>query len=813
MELNGKWKLLVTDGQNRRYETDALVPGCVHTDLMRAGILPDLFWRDSNECAGWVENCDAIYSRSFFADSPEPDSFITFEGLDTYCEVFLNGVCIGAADDMFISHSFPADGALRQGENLLEVRFRSPVRSVAGLPKRPGAFTTERLYTRRIQCTYGWDWVARFVTVGIWKPVRLEVRRPDRLRDIYVFTESINPFTAKLCIRGTFEQISGNGTAELTLISPRGETVFTKTRAIIPTELGADTTVITERIDLTEPMLWYPAGYGEQPLYTLVLKVNGKEEKPVEFGIRTVEIIEPEDAPGSEYARLAEKLKKTPQLAEWDRNEGSSGFILLVNNVPVFCPGANWVPCEPFPSEESDEKLCRLVSLAREGNFRMLRVWGGGIFEHDGFYSACDRNGILVTQDFLMACGTYPEEDDGFIDKLRAEAKEAALRLRNHPCLVWWSGDNENAIFGDENSPSYNGRRSALEAIGPVLEELDPNRRFLPSSPYGGVPYASGVRGTSHNTQYLGTVFDYVEKGDFENYREFFDSFLVRFCAEQPAMGMPYVSSMKNFLTEEDIFGGNTEALEYHTQSNPALKYSLYQYVDMLTQGIFGPYRSGQDRTEKMQMLQCERIRLSMELFRRNMWYSSGLIYWMFNDCWPAANSWSIADYYCRPKPAFYTFAAASAPLMGSVTKEDGKYRAFVSHTGPGTAKGRARLSVYNVRSGSTEWETEADFELSNGAVCLMEADEALLSARISRETVLLLEVGDYRSFYLPFGFRGTDWEEGGFTVTAEDENSITVRAEVTLPYLLLDVPFLLDRNSMFLKKGESVTLRKKHTV
>ncbi|MCQ2432267.1 MAG: hypothetical protein MJ175_06660, partial [Clostridia bacterium] len=601
LNLNGLWQCSGTDGGEHTFSIPGTVPGCVHTDLQQAGLLPkNLFYRDNAELCQWVENCDVTYERDFTLDSVPEHTYLTFDGLDVYCEIYVNDTPVGSADDMFIPLSFPVDGVLCAGTNHISVRFRSPVKEVEGRPKRSGAFTTERLYTRRIQCTYSWDWVARFVTMGIWRDVRLEVRGADQLDDVYVTTKNINPYSAQIAVRAAFSGLTGNGWVTMTVYSPDGVRVWNKRRRLLATAKDADHTVISEIIDIVNPKLWYPAGYGEQPLYTLEIEGADGEITRQPFGIRTVVILETVDAPDSKEAEKARKYKEYDHYREWDRNEESSAFILLINGVRIFCRGANWVPCDPFPSAETDEKIDGLVKTARAGNVNMLRVWGGGIFEHDAFYSACDKYGILVTQDFLMACGNYPEEDDDFIEKLKKEARAAALALRNHPSLVWWSGDNENAVAGDENKESYNGRRAALEAIGPVLSELDPERRFLPSSPYGGVPYASGVRGTTHNTQFLGNFFGWVRDGDFSDYRAYFAEYLARFPAEQPALGMPYVSSLEKFLDEEDIFGDDTAMSEYHTKNNPGLgSISLYGYIDRMAKGIFGGYTSGADRVKK----------------------------------------------------------------------------------------------------------------------------------------------------------------------------------------------------------------------
>lgn len=825
IDLCGSWQCHITDGGTHTYDIPAAVPGCVHTDLQNAGILGDLFWRTNNDTCQWVEQCDVTYSRTFFAASAEPNTRLTFEGLDVYCTVWLNGICIGEADDMFHPWSYPVDGILTAGENTIEVRFRSPICEVEGLPKRSGAFTTERLYTRRIQCTYGWDWVARFVTMGIWKPVYLETRHPDRLTDVYVYTKDINAYAAQLAVRASFADITGNAAADFVILDPSGTPVYRRSRRLLPTILGETDTVIAFHADIRDARLWYPIGYGEQPLYTLCIFVDGEEVRRERFGIRTVVLLELEDIPGSEDAALAQTLKQTPQLQEWDRNEGSSCFHLLINGVRIFCTGANWVPCEPFPSAETDEKLRRLVRRAADGGYNMLRVWGGGIFEHEAFYAACDEVGVLVTQDFLMACGQYPEEDDAFIEKLTHETEAAALSLRNHPCLVWWSGDNENAVAGDENMAHYSGRRAALEGIAPILSKLDPARPFLPSSPYGGIPYASGVRGTTHNTQFLGTFFAWVRGGALENYREIMESYLSRFCAEQPALGMPYISSLRRFMTEEDIFGDDVSVSEYHTKNNPGLgAITLYGYIDRMARGMFGEYRDGSDRIYKMQLLHCEWVRLMVELYRRHVWYSSGMIFWMFNDCWPAANSWSHVDYDGRPKPAFYTFRRTAKPLIASVTEERGQYRVYVCHRGMTAVSGHGRLYRYNIITGEEDPIASAAFDaLCNESRVILTADKADIA--LDREHVLLFDLYDRntadrvcdRAYFLPLAFGQMTFaaptaDNPLYTLT-EDTDTYHITAHETVPVLLLDTPYLLSDNSMFLKRGECVTIYKQEEV
>ena len=387
----------------------------------------------------------------------------------------------------------------------------------------------------------------------------------------------------------------------------------------------------------------------------------------------------------------------------------------------------------------------------------------------------------------------------------------------------WWSGDNENAVSGDENMENYSGRRAALEGIAPILEALDPARPFLPSSPYGGTPYASGVRGTTHNTQFLGTFFGWVRGGMLDDYRENMESYLSRFCAEQPALGMPYVSSLRRFMTEEDIFGDDVSVSEYHTKNNPGLgAITLYGYIDRMARGMLGDYRDGYDRIYKMQLLHCEWVRIMVELYRRHAWYSSGIIFWMFNDCWPAANSWSHVDYDGNPKPAYYTFRRTAKPLIASVTMEDGSYRVYVSHRGAASVTASGRLYRYNITTGEEKTLCcTAAIRLENESRVI--ASVPIDSVTLDHEHILLFDLYDEtdtacdRAYFLPLSLRRMAFvlptaDDALYTVT-ETQDAFTVTAKETIPALMLDVPYVLSDNSIFLKRGECVTIHKQEVL
>ena len=652
----------------------ATVPGCVHTDLMKNGLLPgDIYWRDTAEQVQWIENEEWVYSRHFTVDVLQEGAVLVFECLDTYADIYLNEHHIGSAENMFITHRFPVDGKLQQGENKLRVVFHSPVKQVEGTPERSAAFSKGRLYTRRMQCTYGWDWTMRFVTCGIEKSCYLEVDNTPRAADTYIYTEQVDEFGALLVCDTNFVHYEKGLTYTITLEDPRGSVVYANTRY-------CEESWHREYITVENPELWYPVGYGKQPLYTLKISC-GQEVLQHTIGIRTVKILQIADQPGSKNYELCRKLQDTDSGKEWDFNESYSGFIPVINGKRIFCKGADWAPCEPFVSEVKAEKITKILELSVQMGLNMIRIWGGGMFESEHFYSECDRLGIMVTQDFLMACGDYPEEEAWFQQALQKEAEFAAIALRNHPSLVWWNGDNENAVGGNEQMQEYWGRTAALKAIGPVLRKLDPARVFLPSSPYGGDRYASKTVGTTHNTQFLGTFFAYLEKEDLSDYKDEYKQYLARFVAEEPSMGAVSTYSLKRMMTERDIYE-TEDMLLYHTKGNPGLLKELYEYEKLFAEKVLGAFKNGEDRLFKLQYIQYEWVRISFEQARRNLWFNSGLLYWMLADCWPAASGWALIDYYGLPKPSYYSFRRCAKAVVGSIDRENGSYCAYITNDG-----------------------------------------------------------------------------------------------------------------------------------
>lgn len=798
MNLNGSWTLQGLNAENQQITLQVQVPGCVHTDFIEAGIIKDIYYRDNSKAIQWIENNDYTYSRTFEVENLQENAWLEFDGLDTYCDLYLNDRYIGEAHNMHIPHAYPVDGILQQGENRLEVRFRSPIKEVEDMPNYNGAFTTERMNTRRMQCTYSWDWVDRFVTMGIYKDVRLVYRKPNEMDHVYVYTKNVNPYAAQLRLQMAFRDcIPETNTVHMEITDPNGRIVFSKDRIIIRETME-------EWIDIRNPKLWYPNGYGDQPLYTLKLRTQ-YSEKTLRLGIREITILQLEDEESSPEQQLCREMQQRDYLKNVDHNTTTSGFTVLVNGIKIMCKGANWVPCEPFPSAETPDKIRKLLTLGRDGGVNMLRVWGGGIFEQDAFYDLCDELGILVTQDFLMACGTYPEKEEWFINELKQETKAAAIRLRNHACLAWWSGDNENAVHGSENRRDFDGYLAATYGIEPVLKLYDPQRYFLPSSPYGGDNYCSATKGTGHNTYFLGDIFAYLRDSDFSDYRDYFSGFITRFSAEQAAFGLPFVSCLENFMTEEDIYGEDTSISEFHMKNNPALgSITLFDYVNLMAQKIFGEYTDGRDRILKQQMLHCEWIRLTLEAHRRNKWFSSGIIYWMFNDCWPAANGWSIVDYYANPKPGYYAFKRAAKPVIASLEQSAEKLNVYICNDSLSQTTGTAKVYLYDFMNDSEIWSREITYTIeANATGCIAAIDISEYHNLLNSHSILLCDIDGDRAMLVDKRFKDLDLHYEPVEILESTDSYILVKAKEFQPYVMLDVPVTLEENCFVMKKNE----------
>ncbi len=785
--LNNGWSLSGGDYE----KVSATVPGCVHTDLKNNGLIPDYFYGKNNEKCDFIEKTEWTYTTVFDFDCVGEYVELVFDGLDTYATIELNGEVIGQTQNMFIPYRYNVSNKLKGKNNTLKVAFRSPIKEVEGREKLDGAFTTERLHTRRMQCTYSWDWVARFVTCGIYRPVYLAVGKDFEVDNVYVYTSGIDNFGAEVVVTTNYKNYEKSAVVKTEIISPDGQTVYVNSQFV-------NQPSVTVKVNVDNPQLWWPNGYGDHPLYKLKITVGSNEFTQL-FGIRTVRVAEIFDR-DNEYSKTAHKIKeqlKSLTVPEnYDRTEQTAGFVVIVNGKRIFCRGGNWVPCEPFPSSETANKIKNILQISALGNMNMVRVWGGGIAECDEFYDECDRLGILVTQDFFMACGTYPANEQWFINELNREAEVTCLRLRNHPCLVWWTGDNENATHGEDLLPDFNGRTASIFGLEPIISKYDYSRRYFLSSPYGGTPYMAVTRGTTHTTNFIGEIFDYFINTDCVGYKEHLEQIVARFTVEEPVFGMTTKRSLLRFMDETDLYDDNEDVLLYHCKTNPYIETLLYDYGKAFAQKALGGFDDADDKLFKYAYIQYEWIRVVAENYRRNIGYSDGLIFWMLNDCWPASMGWSLIDYYNLPKPAYYAAARLGKKFVGSIKKDDGKYDLVVSSDGD---SGSGVAKVLN-RSGKVIKEVKVEVGgYSAVKITLGEIDEDFIICDIEVNGVI--DRCFYRDGLLPLK------QTNGVTITKRDKDTVSVKANCYIHAVELDGDFVFSDNYFSLLPNEERTV------
>ncbi|MBR6470756.1 MAG: hypothetical protein IKS83_03070 [Victivallales bacterium] len=668
LSLSGTWRLTGRDETGKPIDIPVQVPGHVHPALEAAGALPPVFWRDNAKRCQWPEKVEWTFSHTFEvpADAEFSRAELCFGGIDTYADIFLNGKHLGSSRNMFVPLRAKATDALRSGANEVRVVIHPYAQMIQG--KRmdcPAAFTSDRVHVRRVQCTFWWDWVERFVSPGIWKETKVVFWEEANIEDLFVYTQAIAPTSASLAIRLQTAGARNGCRFAVAIMSPDGHEVWRTAGRVF-------SDVIRLQADLPQPRLWWPNGYGDQPRYQVTATLFSNEgtpldERAVATGIRTVRLECLRDQPGSpEEARTAQMRGRRK---EQDNPYPGESCILLVNGVRIFCKGGNWVPPSPFPGNLSASHYENLVRLASEAGFTMLRVWGGGEYEPDVFYSCCDQYGILLFHDFMLACGDYPEDDPEFVENFREEVRANVLALRNHCCIAIWSGNNENCDGFDWDDAKMTDRALLDEVYYPVLEEVDPSRPFRPGSPWGGLKNADATIGDCHDSWWW--------RGAEKISPEYF-SVVPRFSSECPIGGYPLPTVLRRFLAEEDLAHPDNAdgALEYHIKNN-------HYFTDMgwptvhgrlirNTRVILGEGETPGQKLFHRAYLQYEWARMVIEGMRRGKWYSAATLFWMFNDCWPALG-YALVDYCGRPKAGWYACRRVFAPVAAAIAPREDK--------------------------------------------------------------------------------------------------------------------------------------------
>ncbi|HEX8151026.1 MAG TPA: glycoside hydrolase family 2 protein [Pyrinomonadaceae bacterium] len=658
----------------------ATVPGSVHTDLLANGLIEDPFYRDNEPKLQWVGKTDWEYRTTFDAPAAllaRRNVELVFEGLDTYATVFLNDRRLLEADNMFRTWRVDAKPALKPGSNTLRVVFRSPVNEILPrmkalgyeLPASNDQGEKTSPHTRKAPYQYGWDWGPRFVTCGVWKPARLEAWDDARLVDLHVIQNQLGKESAQLTAE---VEVASSGSADAVVVVEDPTDRRVAARQTVKLSPGANRFAL--KLSIPNPQLWWPAGLGSQKLYTLrarLMSGNGSkvsDELSTRVGLRTLELRQQTDAAGK-------------------------SFTFVVNGVPVFARGANWIPADSFPERVTRERYRHLLESARDANMNMLRVWGGGYYEMDAFYELCDELGLMVWQDFMFACSMYPG-DEKFLESVRAEATDNVRRLRNHPSVVIWVGNNEVETAWHhwgwkQNLPAklWDDYKKIFHGVLPeVVAKEDPARPYWPSSPSSNLEEDA-------DSQRMGDVH-YWEVWHASKPFDYYERQRPRFMSEYGFQSFPLIETVRAYALppDHDIQSPVMLAHQKHPRGNQLIR--EYMLRDLPEPKDFESFLYAS------QVLQAEGIKVGAEHLRRIMPHNMGSLYWQLDDCWPVA-SWSSVDYFGRWKALQYYARRFYNPVLVSPHVEGGQVKLYVvsDRADPLRAELRVRLLDFEGRA------------------------------------------------------------------------------------------------------------------
>jgi beta-mannosidase len=603
---------------------DAVVPGDVHLDCLREGSIPDPFFGTNMDRCIWMEDKDWWYRLDFAAPPRQADQriFLSFEGLDTFATVFLNGKEVGQHQNMFTPLRIDVTDALARQTNRLAVclassRFsarRDGPASVSGAPPR------DRLFTRKAQACYGWDIAPRLVTCGIWRPVSLLVVDALEIRRVGVRTITAAETSAEVEVSIDVLRHAAPPAQPVLEVTIDGRTVA------IPFDCDSAYTTVVKTLALDSPRLWWPHDRGTPHLYDyeVTLACGGErfDSTRGRCGIRTAQLVQEPTA------------------------DGGTSFRFAVNGTPVFLKGMNWTPADALYARVDNRRYGELLDAAADAHINALRVWGGGVYEEDAFYERCDELGILVWQDFMFACGCYPQDEE-FLRDVETEADEVVGRLRSHPCLLTWCGDNENDMLaGRYGVPDYRFNRLSKEVLPAVVRRLSPHIPYVPSSPFSS-------RVPDQNSDLEGDVHLWAHGRSYAS--DFYLARRPKMVTEMGHLALPDMATIRTFIPEADRWPIWNDAWRLH--SADPLRVAWNQRLKTLFESIrargWEEPATLEDLIEKSQRLQAEATAIWIRHFSGlpDCW---GLFLWNLADCWPQVSDAYIA-YPFQPKPAWWT--------------------------------------------------------------------------------------------------------------------------------------------------------------
>lgn len=653
MDLNDGWQFSKANN-NEWYP--ATVPGSVQRDLIELKILPDPYYGTNEEKVQWVEDENWDFKKIFHLSANDlvyEEALLNFEGLDTHADVYLNGAKLFHAENMFVKHEKSVKELLREGENDLYIRFFSPIhylmpaRLTNGFEYPAGNDHREEkmsVYSRKAPYHFGWDWGMRLVQMGIWRPVSLTFYNNLLIDDFFVEQVSVSDKLAKIV-----NHIEVNKLTDATDVTVRinystgNEKVQTQETHI---KLNKGINKLSTSFELLNPKLWMPNGWGKQNLYDVNAQIlidnDVIAEKSLRIGIRNIKVINEKDKVGQ-------------------------SFYFEVNGEPMFVKGANYIPGEIINTLQDDNYYNELFENITAANMNMIRIWGGGFYENDKFYELADEKGILVWQDFMFGCTPYPHDKE-FLSNVAHEARYNVKRLRNHPSLAIWCGNNEveesikywgyDKIYSKEIMEGFREGydKTFRELLPEIVMELDPHTFYLHGSP------DTANWGRPQSLNYGDAHYWGVWHG--RQPFEVLDVNVPRFMSEFGFQAFPEMKTIRTFAKPED-FDIDSEVMKTHQKSsigNEAIK----EYMNM----YYNTPSNFEDFVYVGLVMQGEGMKYGLEAQRRNRPFCMGTLYWQLNDSWPVV-SWSGIDYYNNWKALHYKARDVFAPIALNVRRND----------------------------------------------------------------------------------------------------------------------------------------------
>lgn len=664
VELNSGWEFKQTDYTNW---LPATVPGEVHMDLLDNEIIEEPFYRLNEREQQWIGQVDWEYRTNFqipkeLADCKHLE--LVFEGLDTYADIYINGIRLGTTDNMFRTWMFDVAGYISEGDNVLHIVFNNvfkvnlpkweeaPFRRLAP-PTNDQSDVQLSLYSRKAGFHYGWDWGPRLITAGVWRPAYLRGWNDARLDHLHIVQKQVDEDKAELELN---YEITSDSRQPLNLVLDIGEERYIEQSV----QLDEGHQHVTFNLTLPEPELWWTNGLGKQPMYhfkgVLLKGTKVLDKKQHSVGLRSLRIVR-------------------------DKGKIGRSFYVELNGYPVFMKGANYIPQDNFQRRVTPARHQHIIESAARANMNMLRVWGGGIYEDDYFYELCDRHGILVWQDMMFACGMFPADDD-YLATVAQEVKDNVRRLRNHPSIALYCGNNENEMiwhlawknqFSKEIQDRYEDELHQLfyETIPQAIQEVDSHRYYHPTSPdvgFDGRPYENG------NLHYWGV---WHGKEPFNSYNRY----IARFLTEYGFQSYPEYSTIEKFSDPEDRYL-QSKVMHSHQRCTADNRRDEEYGNRLITHYMDQHYRRPKDFdmfTYVSRLLQAYGVETAIKAHRRNRAnnYCMGTLYWQIDDCWPVA-SWSSIDYYGRWKALHYRARHLYKPVILSTVAEQGRLCIYV---------------------------------------------------------------------------------------------------------------------------------------